>query len=106
MSDRFERHLAERLAKNNMSYRMAHVDGRVKDIDHRVAMVSAMLGAATAAYAGGGAHLLGRLLSSAYCGGRMEGSCFVTISGASLLASYARPSRLLCSHIKLANCWD
>lgn len=43
MSDRFERHLAERLAKNNMSYKMAHVDGRVKDIDHRVAMDGGIL---------------------------------------------------------------
>ena len=43
MSDRFERHLAERLAKNNMSYKMAHVDGRVTDIDHRIAMDGGIL---------------------------------------------------------------
>ena len=43
MSDRFERHLAARLAKNNMGYKMAHVDGRVKDIDHRIAMDGGIL---------------------------------------------------------------
>ena len=43
MSDRFERHLAGRLAKNNMSYKMAHVDGRIKDIDQRVAMDGGIL---------------------------------------------------------------
>lgn len=43
MSDRFERHLAARLAKNNMGYKMQHVDGRVKDIDHRISMDGGIL---------------------------------------------------------------
>ena len=38
MSNRLERHLAQRLAKNNHSYRMSHVDRRIKDIDHRVSV--------------------------------------------------------------------
>ena len=43
MSDKLERHLLGRLAKNNMSYIVQQVDGRVKDIDHRISMDAGIL---------------------------------------------------------------
>ena len=43
MSARLERHLAQRLARNNISYKLSHVDRRIRDIDHRVAMDAGIL---------------------------------------------------------------